>query len=113
MVRAPKVSGGVMRRPGVFFRSHQMAMSTQRASNYARASPVGDACRPLPDSMRNWQGLPAQGWGTLKKLLNKKIRLATLNIGMLTGHSHKLADVRGHCMYSGDKMEGGQSQGHP
>lgn len=39
---------------------------------------------PRPDGVKNGQGLPAKQWGRLKKLINKKIRLATLNIGTLT-----------------------------
>ncbi|MGL4931832.1 MAG: endonuclease/exonuclease/phosphatase family protein, partial [Aeromonas sp.] len=58
----------------------------------ARASPISDACRPRPNDVRSAQGLPAQGRSRLKKLV-QCLRLATLNIGTLTGRTRELADA--------------------
>ena len=66
-------------------------MSIQESAQSARASPVGDARRPRPNDVRNWQGLPAHGRGRLKKRVH--IRFATINIGTLTGRSRELADT--------------------
>ncbi len=58
----------------------------------ARVSPKSGARRPHPYDVRCGQGLPAQGQGRLKKLV-QHLRLATLNIGKLTGRTRKLADA--------------------
>uniref|UniRef100_A0A914WDC8 Reverse transcriptase domain-containing protein n=1 Tax=Plectus sambesii TaxID=2011161 RepID=A0A914WDC8_9BILA len=58
----------------------------------ARASPAGDARRPRPSDATSGQGLPAQGRSRLKKRAHR-IRLATLNIGTMTGRSRELADA--------------------
>ncbi len=47
---------------------------------------------PRPNDVRSGQGLPAQGRGRLKKLV-QHLRLATLNVGTLTGRTRKLADA--------------------
>ncbi|XP_059389804.1 craniofacial development protein 2-like [Carassius carassius] len=68
-----------------------MAAANQE-TDQARAFPLGDARHLRPDGVRNGRGLPAQGRGRLKKRVHR-IRLATLNIGTLTGRSRELADT--------------------
>ena len=64
----------------------------------ARASPVSDAHRPLPTSVRNWQGLMIQGQNQLKKLAQNQTQIQNLHIAMLnfctmTGQEHSLMDM--------------------
>lgn len=60
----------------------------------ARASPGGDAHWPRPTSVTNGRGLPVHGRGRLKKLVQPAtLRIATLNIGTLTGRSRELAEL--------------------
>ena len=66
-------------------------MSQQNSDHTARASPSSDARRPRLNGVKNWQGLPSTGRGGLKKLV--QIRIATINIGTMTGRSRELADT--------------------
>ena len=71
-----------------------MKMSHFAITNNARASPaVGDAHRPRLNDVRSMLGLPTQGRGGLKKLAACEIRLATINVGTMTGRSRELADT--------------------
>ncbi len=63
---------------------------SQNLALQARASPRGDARRPCPSDVRNMPGLPTQGRSRPKKLV--PLRLATINIGTLTGRYRELAD---------------------
>ena len=62
-------------------------MSNRDASRHARASPADDGVR------RSRQGLPARGRGGLKKVVQERIRLASLIIGTLTGRARELAEA--------------------
>uniref|UniRef100_W5LYV5 Reverse transcriptase domain-containing protein n=1 Tax=Lepisosteus oculatus TaxID=7918 RepID=W5LYV5_LEPOC len=68
-----------------------MHTTTQRHMGNGRVSPAGDAQCLRPDAVRNGQELPTQGRSQLKKLA-KRIRLATINIGTMTGRSRELAN---------------------
>ncbi|KAK6757114.1 hypothetical protein RB195_015125 [Necator americanus] len=65
-------------------------------SSEARAYPRSDAYCPRPDNVANMRGLPARGRSRPKKLVRHRqqhpVRLATLNVGTLTGRSRELAD---------------------
>ncbi|KAK6744599.1 hypothetical protein RB195_011370 [Necator americanus] len=62
----------------------------------ARAYPRSDAHCPRPGNVANMRGLPARGRSRPKKLVRHRqqhpVRLATLNVGTLTGRSRELAD---------------------
>lgn len=58
----------------------------------ARVSPQGDAYHPRPSDVKSMRGLPAQGRDRPKKLV-QRLRLATINIGTLTGRSRELANA--------------------
>ncbi|KAK6749256.1 hypothetical protein RB195_001701 [Necator americanus] len=70
-------------------------MSTM-CSSEARASARSDAHCPRPGNVANMRGLPARGRSRPKKLVRHRqqhpVRLATLNVGTLTGESRELAD---------------------
>ena len=75
-----------------------MASGDKEFSNNARAFPVGDAlgCRLTPPRSR--QGLPSHGRAGLKrqaprKMSEEKIRVATLNVGTMTGRGRELVDL--------------------
>ncbi|KAK6731492.1 hypothetical protein RB195_007761 [Necator americanus] len=61
-----------------------------------RAYPRSDAHCPRPGNVANIRGLPARGRSRPKKLVRHRqqlpVRLATLNVGTLTGRSRELAD---------------------
>ena len=60
----------------------------ERVNARARAYPVSDARDPHLSSATNGQGLPPGGRRRLKKLVQtRKIKLATLNVGSMTGRS--------------------------
>ena len=79
----------------------------------ARAYHVSDARDPRLSSATNGQGLPPGGQRRLKKLVQetRKIKLATLNVGSMTGRSgeviHLMArkNLQTCAMRTGDKME--------
>ncbi|KAK6757983.1 hypothetical protein RB195_015669 [Necator americanus] len=62
----------------------------------ARAYPRSDAHCPRPGNVANMRGLPARGRSRPKKLVRHRqqhpVRLATFNVGTLTGRSRELAD---------------------
>ncbi|KAK6739855.1 hypothetical protein RB195_008383 [Necator americanus] len=62
----------------------------------ARAYPRSDTHCPRPGIVANMRGLPARGRSRPKKLILHRqqhpVRLATLNVGTLTGRSRELAD---------------------
>ncbi|KAK6764634.1 hypothetical protein RB195_024815 [Necator americanus] len=72
-----------------------LLMSTM-CSSEARAYPRSDAHCPRPGNVANMRGLPARGRSRPKKLVRHRqqhpVRLATLNVGTLTGRSRELAD---------------------
>lgn len=69
-------------------------MAQNELSGNARASPTGDARWPRPTNVRNEQGLLTKGRGRLKKQVQyKPLRIASWNIGTLTGRSRELADI--------------------
>ncbi|XP_058639968.1 craniofacial development protein 2-like [Onychostoma macrolepis] len=68
-----------------------MAAANQLLPDQA-GRPLGDARHLRPDGVGNGLGLPVQGRDRPKKIVHR-IRLATLNIGTLTGRSRELADT--------------------
>ncbi|KAK6754381.1 hypothetical protein RB195_013404 [Necator americanus] len=78
-----------------------LLMSTMGSSE-ARASSKNDAHCPCPGNVANMRELPARGRSWPKKLVRHSqqhpVRLATLNVGTLTGRSRELADsLRKRC----------------
>ncbi|KAK6765208.1 hypothetical protein RB195_025231 [Necator americanus] len=71
------------------------------SSQAGRASPRSDAHCPRPGNVANIRGLPARGRSRPKKLVRHHqqhpVRLATLNVGTLTGRSRELADSLRKC----------------
>ncbi|KAK6755534.1 hypothetical protein RB195_014110 [Necator americanus] len=70
-------------------------MSTM-CSSEARTYPRSDAHCPRPGNVANMRGLPARGRSRPKKLVRRRqqhpMRLATRNVGTLTGRSRELTD---------------------
>ncbi|XP_068205173.1 craniofacial development protein 2-like [Palaemon carinicauda] len=82
---------------------HETLAKTTMISEYnqneinARAFPVSDALGPRPMPLKNRQGLPSHGWAGLKRQAQRKIseermRVATLNVGTMTGKGRELVD---------------------
>uniref|UniRef100_A0A914WAH4 Endonuclease/exonuclease/phosphatase domain-containing protein n=1 Tax=Plectus sambesii TaxID=2011161 RepID=A0A914WAH4_9BILA len=69
-----------------------MATPSRNLNPNARASPGGDARRHRLNDARSGQGLPGHGRTGLKKLV-QHLRLATINVGSLTGRGRELADM--------------------
>ncbi|XP_016142460.1 uncharacterized protein [Sinocyclocheilus grahami] len=72
-----------------------MATPSQNLDLTAKVSPVDDARSSCPNDMRNVRGLPADGLSGLKK--RAQIRIATLNVGTMTGRSRELAEALKNC----------------
>ncbi|KAK6729205.1 hypothetical protein RB195_006321 [Necator americanus] len=95
--RATKAAGLLVRQAdrGQQTRCVILLMSTM-CSSEARAYPRSDAHCPRPGNVANMRGLPARGRSRPKKLVRHRqqhpVRLATLNVGTLTGRSPELAD---------------------
>ena len=67
-------------------------MSLQNDSNAARAYPVSDAQIHRPNSVTR-RGLPCQERARPKKLAQKSVRVASLNVGSMTGRGREIADM--------------------
>ena len=66
----------------------------ERENARARAYPISDARDPRLSSATNGQGLPPGGRRRLKKLVQtRKIKLATLNVGSMTGRSGEVVHL--------------------
>ena len=67
----------------------------ERVNARARAYHVSDARDPRLSSATNGQGLPPGGRRRLKKLVQetRKIKLATLNVGSMTGRSGEVVHL--------------------
>ena len=67
----------------------------ERVNARARAYHVSDARDPRLSSAKNGQGLPPGGRRRLKKLVQetRKIKLATLNVGSMTGRSGEVVHL--------------------
>ena len=71
----------------------KMLVTRESRQPLARVYPVRDTQAHRPTTVENWRGLLSHRWARLKKIVDRKIRIGSLNVGTMTAKSNDLVDI--------------------